>query len=526
MKIVLKVFLFFIGLSCISLQAGTPIIDHYSYTDYQAGGENWDVAEDDMGIMYFANEKGILKYNGEKWDLIFNDEYTIVRSLAKSKKNRIYVGSDNGIGYLEIRANNTVEYISLKEKLNDEASFLRDVWKVVVLEDKVFFQSTNRVFVYSESTETFERIFKTNVFVRGMYLVGNDIFLADKDRGLLIYQKGELLPLPKGGFLAGKEVNAILPFSDGKLLIFTYKDGLLVYDGQNFNKWEIPLAEKVRKSYVFCSIKMQQNFVLGTTENGIFIFNEKGELKEHFSEFSGLKDNKVFNLYLDQNQNLWSCFELGIDHISMNLPFRVIGQHLGVPGTGKQAAVLRDSIFFCTTKGVYYGRYRDPFGKNHKNISYRNYRGIIGPAYYITKWHNKELIGHLLGIKCVTANGVSDLSSLNHSLTYYKLGDDPNRMLATFDGGVQLIKAEKDSFFIEKTYDELKGIEHIVLDADGFFWMSGKYGGVHRVRLSSDYVLSYHKVYGKKEGLPSDYQNIVFKFKEEVLIGTVDGWYI
>ena len=42
----------------------SPIVRNYSVLDYNAGNENWAVAQDERGVMYFGNNSGLLRYDG------------------------------------------------------------------------------------------------------------------------------------------------------------------------------------------------------------------------------------------------------------------------------------------------------------------------------------------------------------------------------------------------------------------------------------------------------------------------------
>ena len=39
----------------------SPIVRNYSVLDYNAGNENWAVAQDECGVMYFGNNSGLLR---------------------------------------------------------------------------------------------------------------------------------------------------------------------------------------------------------------------------------------------------------------------------------------------------------------------------------------------------------------------------------------------------------------------------------------------------------------------------------
>ena len=74
-------------------QIGRPIITNYSYEDYKADPTNWWATEDEKGILYFANNDGVLMFDGVNWNLIELPN-SGVRSLAQDEKGRIHVGGN------------------------------------------------------------------------------------------------------------------------------------------------------------------------------------------------------------------------------------------------------------------------------------------------------------------------------------------------------------------------------------------------------------------------------------------------
>ena len=44
---------------------GLPDIINYSKLSYNAGLQNWDVKQDKNGIVYFANNEGLLSFDGK-----------------------------------------------------------------------------------------------------------------------------------------------------------------------------------------------------------------------------------------------------------------------------------------------------------------------------------------------------------------------------------------------------------------------------------------------------------------------------
>jgi len=69
---------------------GVPSIKNYPPKEINAGSDNWAIAQDKQGIMYFGNSQGLIQYNGYSWELLPNTDNTAIRSIAISHNNLIY----------------------------------------------------------------------------------------------------------------------------------------------------------------------------------------------------------------------------------------------------------------------------------------------------------------------------------------------------------------------------------------------------------------------------------------------------
>lgn len=47
----------------------SPIVRSYSVSDYNVGIQNWAIAQDERGVMYFGNNSGLLEFDGSAWRL-------------------------------------------------------------------------------------------------------------------------------------------------------------------------------------------------------------------------------------------------------------------------------------------------------------------------------------------------------------------------------------------------------------------------------------------------------------------------
>ncbi|HUC80704.1 MAG TPA: SBBP repeat-containing protein, partial [Flavisolibacter sp.] len=92
---------------------GIPMIVNYPSQVYNAGSQNWGITQDKNGILYFANNEGLLTFDGSFWRKFQLPNKTKVRSVAIDKSGRVYVGGQSEIGYFSPNAKGELVYTSL-----------------------------------------------------------------------------------------------------------------------------------------------------------------------------------------------------------------------------------------------------------------------------------------------------------------------------------------------------------------------------------------------------------------------------
>jgi len=106
LRLVFVYLLFFLPFSGYAQvkSTGTPIIVNYPRSLYNAGTQNWGITQDMHGFMYFANNDGILRFDGLNWDLIEVSHASPVRSVFADSQNHIYAGLYNDFGIWDLAA--------------------------------------------------------------------------------------------------------------------------------------------------------------------------------------------------------------------------------------------------------------------------------------------------------------------------------------------------------------------------------------------------------------------------------------
>src|SRR5258705_3775172 len=136
-------------LSCAQSYIGLREIISYEKQQYNAGSQNWDIRQDVQGRIYFANNEGLLSFDGIYWKLYPLANKSIVRSLEFGNDNRIYIGAQDEIGYFSPDKTGKLVYTSLKNLLPESDRTFADIWDIATYEGSIFFRSSNKIFQYT-----------------------------------------------------------------------------------------------------------------------------------------------------------------------------------------------------------------------------------------------------------------------------------------------------------------------------------------------------------------------------------------
>ena len=85
---------------------------NYEKRQYNAGTQNWKIRQDAQKRIYFANNEGVLVFDGASWQLFPLPNRTIVRSLEFGSDKKLYVGGQDEIGYFSPGKNGSLVFTS------------------------------------------------------------------------------------------------------------------------------------------------------------------------------------------------------------------------------------------------------------------------------------------------------------------------------------------------------------------------------------------------------------------------------
>ena len=73
--------LFFVISAVIPAQALHPLVRNFTRSEYKAGTQNWDITQDKNLELFFANNEGLLSFDGSSWHTTPIGNHTNVRAV-------------------------------------------------------------------------------------------------------------------------------------------------------------------------------------------------------------------------------------------------------------------------------------------------------------------------------------------------------------------------------------------------------------------------------------------------------------
>ncbi|MGF1925533.1 MAG: hypothetical protein ACQUHE_15260 [Bacteroidia bacterium] len=253
---------------------GLPQVTSYRGLDYGAGTQNWGIGQDRDGILYFANNEGLLTFNGTYWKLYPFPNKTIIRSVKIDKTGRIYIGAQDEIGYYYPNQNGVLTYKSLKSLIPKTDRQFADVWNIEITGDAVFFRTVNKIFQLKHGKID---VYPTSLTWVFMGTVKNEVLAHEINIGLKTLQDGKWIIRCNDPRIINSNITGTLPYNGDTIMLTTLKDGLFLLVGNQLIKKPTKLDRVFYNDRINGAIQINPNlYAIGTTSSALVIIDRKG----------------------------------------------------------------------------------------------------------------------------------------------------------------------------------------------------------------------------------------------------------
>ena len=326
--------------------------EHFAPPEYRQYPQNWSVTQDDRGIVYAANNDGILEYDGESWRLIPTPATKIVRSLTTAPDGTVYAGTVGDFGVLRPDSIGVMQYVSLFDRIPEVDQDFKDVWSTHATSDGVYFQSNERLFRWDGTDIT---VWESEQGFHTAFEVRDELYVRDFQDGLLKVEDDSLHIVPGGEQFADAPVLAMVPLPDNRILIGTSKDGLYLYDGQSATPFATeaqPFLDEY-ELYHGCALPNGQ-VALATIGGGVLIIDQRGNLVRVLGPSAELPDGVVHHVYSDTDGGLWMAFNnSGLARAEVASPLSKFDERLGLEGLIYRVMRHQGRLYAATGSGLF-----------------------------------------------------------------------------------------------------------------------------------------------------------------------------
>ncbi|WP_223256073.1 triple tyrosine motif-containing protein [Flavobacterium laiguense] len=470
-------FLLFFILSIAFSQELPPIIK-YSPNLYGAGNQNWMISQSPNKYVFFANNEGLLEFNGAHWQLYPSPNETIIRSV-KVINNRIYTGCYMEFGFWTRQTNGKLNYTSLSKTLKNKILNDEQFWNILNYDQWVIFQSLNRIYIYDSKTGVFKIITpKSNI--SKSYGTSASIYFQTINEGLFELERGKAHLVSNNPILIKNRIINVFAINEG-LLVQTQLNGFYKVGGNSVSKFTTEADSQIETSSVYSSIILSDgSYVVGTVSNGVFILSKEGKLKYHISQNKGLSNNTALSLFEDLDNNIWVGLDNGVNCINLQSPIQSYTDDTGVLGTVYTSILFDGELYVGTNQGLFYKNYNSKEGFKFIN-------GTKGQVWSLFENKGTLFCGHDSGTFIIENAVARNIFSKSGTWKFEKVPQHENLLMQGNYYGISVLEKINNQWVFR---NKIKGFDYssryFEITNSYEVYVSHEYKGVFRFQLDKE----------------------------------------
>lgn len=322
------------------------LVNQYSSKQYDAHTLMWDMVEDANGFLWFANNDGVVRFDGNNW-------YTFptsnpVRSLVVTKRSEIFVACLEDFGMLKFTADGGTSFVSFKNQLDGLKISAGGDEKVFMVGDDVYFSTAHSIFTVERKNEEYTIRVVDKEKNLGCGFLQQKLFTNHTQQGFGWIQGGRFKQIANGYELAGKHIVQTLSFGQQDY-IFTNYDGVYVLNNNVLRKVKQSALSVFAAKGVADAVALgKHKLAVASFHDGVKIFNTS----LFDITIPELPSREIYQLGVDHELNLWVSHHKGVTQVLTGLPVAVF-QYPNITGNINKIEQLNDVIYLSTTNGLF-----------------------------------------------------------------------------------------------------------------------------------------------------------------------------
>ena len=320
------------------------VVVNYTRQQYHSGNQNWQAAQSKEGWMYFANNKGLLEFDGNTWHTYPLPGNAKVRSVRVCG-DTIYVGALGQFGLFTRSPKGQLIYQRLSESADKTGQL--NIWNIHQIGNDIYYQCDNALYINSCETkiDSPRGISYSTVVYNRLYAVGS--------QGVFVLVGDEFQQLQGIDINRTSRIVSILPYQQGQLLLASSDKGLFLYTDNHVTPFHTAADGFIARGGLSSAACSGDMLALGTMQDGLILIDLKANTAERMTINHGLQNKTVLSTTFDRDQNLWLGLDNGIDCIPLRSPLRFLNSRQSPIGSGTCSVEYNDKLYLGTNQGLY-----------------------------------------------------------------------------------------------------------------------------------------------------------------------------
>ncbi len=494
---------------------------NYSRSDYQAGIQNWSIAQSADGIMYFANTSGLLSFDGLEWELHQHPENHIIRSVATdpSVPGRIYTGSYEDFGYWEKDPYGSLHYQSLKHLVTDFDFNNQEIWKILVKGDSVWFQSFTVLFLYQNGQVS---IVQAPGVITCFTRVHDRILARITGHGLFRVDGEGFSQMDASAFFRDLMIRVMLPYGSDEILVATSDDGIFIYhaDG-SLSIWNPEYQNSMKNRVINRGLYTRDgHYVFGTQLYGLEVFDSTGIHTREINKANGLQNNTVLALHEGDQGYLWAGLDNGIDLIDRSSGISFYQDTEGKIGAVYSMLIHENTLYAGTNKGLFYATLDQSIYPGIYKPDFKLIPGTESQVWSLDQYGDQVFCGHNSGTFEITGHEVRKISNVSgaYAMRPMQANDETVLIQSTYTNLVLYNFQDGQWQFSHEVLNFNQPAKNVEADHLGNIWLGHNTKGLYRVELDASLThIREMTEYDRESGFAGNSQVGVFKVNNRIV---------
>jgi DNA-binding CsgD family transcriptional regulator len=195
-------------------------------------------------------------------------------------------------------------------------------------------------------------------------------------------------------------------------------------------------------------------------------------------------------------------------------------------GLGYISIVYRNTLYVGTSNGLYSLPLTPKEDFSFLKGEFRPIAGTKGSTWGLSEVNGQLLLGHHDGAYQIKGDAIVPITNATTYWTFVPYSNvlPSDIILAGSDIGITFLRYEGDHFVTAGNVPNYAASsQFIAVDNNHIIWCAHPYHGVYRIDMSTG--PPQVKLYTEKNGLPSYLKNHLFRIRNRIVIGTINGVY-